>query len=98
MHRRALQPADVDARIPAQGTPIAAGMPFVVVHCATGRRLASIETHMPSDFGMEYGVCCHTFTEMGKVNKLMREARGRPSSDVLSRSEMKENMWCAVYA
>jgi len=94
----ALQPVDVDARVPAQGTPVAAGMAFIAVHCATNRRLAGVEYLLPSDFGMEYSVCCHTYTEMGKVNKLMRETLGRPSSDHISRSEQSENVWSAVYA
>ena len=57
-----------------------------------------MQTRMPSEFGMEFGVCCHTFTELGKVNKLMREQRGRPTSDVISRTEQDENTWIAVYA
>lgn len=34
---RELQPEDVDARVSAQGQPVAAGMPFIVVHCFTNR-------------------------------------------------------------
>jgi len=93
-----LQPLDVDSRVPAQGTPVAAGMPFVISHAATNRRLAGVQYLLPSDFGMEYSVCCHTYTAAGKVNKLMRETMGRPSSDVISQSETSENSWSAVYA
>mmetsp|Transcript_31032 Transcript_31032/g.70102 ORF Transcript_31032/g.70102 Transcript_31032/m.70102 type:complete len:296 (-) Transcript_31032:1602-2489(-) len=93
-----LQPEDVDARVSAQGQPVAAGMPFIVVHCFTNRRLAGVMMGMPSDFGLEQAVCCHTFTEMGKVNKLRREATGMPTSTNISRSETEENIWAAVYA
>ena len=42
-------------------------------------------------------VCCHTFTDMAKVSKLMRETRGKPTANVISKSETSENMWNAVY-
>jgi len=93
-----IQPVDVDARVAVQGQPIRAGEPFVVVHCHTNRRLAGLQIVMPNDFGMESAVCCHTFVQMGKVNKLMRETIGRPSSNFISRSEESENVWYAVYA
>ena len=46
----------------------------------------------------EYGVCCHTFVNTGKVNKLMRESMGRPTSSLISRSETAENLWSILYA
>ena len=87
---------DVDARVAAQGTPVAAAEPFVIVHCATNRRLAGVQLSLPTEFGMEFAVCCHTFTGLGKVNKLMRESKGRPTSDQISQSEQTETFspWC----
>jgi len=94
----ALQPVDMDERLPAQGRPVAATEPFVLVHCGTNRKLAGVQVMLPTDFGTEYAICCHTFTLMGKVNKLMRETRGKPSADILSRAEETENFFSAVYA
>jgi hypothetical protein len=93
-----IQPQDVDQRIVAQGTPVVAGAPFVITHCFTNKRLAGVHITMPSDFGTELGVCAHTYTETGKVNKLMRESMGRPTSSLISRNETTENLWSVLYA
>lgn len=93
-----LLPQNVDQRIVAQGSPVLAGAPFVLVHCFTNQRLASVNVGIPTDFGSELGVCVHTFTEATKVNKLMRETTGKPSHNLISRTETDENLWCAFYA
>mmetsp|Transcript_40051 Transcript_40051/g.105897 ORF Transcript_40051/g.105897 Transcript_40051/m.105897 type:complete len:292 (-) Transcript_40051:396-1271(-) len=90
-------PESVDDRIPANGTPVAAGAPIVLSHCFTNKRLAAVNVGLPTDFGVECGVCAHTFTETGKVNKLMRETMGRPTSNLISRSETTENQWTLIY-
>ena len=35
---------------------------------------------------------------MGKVNKLLREKNGRPTSQHICRAETTENYWTAEYA
>lgn len=93
-----IQPIEVDQRIPSQGMPVLAGAPFVLTHCFTNKRLASVSVSLPTDFGPEYGVCAHTYVETGKVNKMMRETIGRPTHNLISRSETSENHWCVLYA
>ena len=72
-------PGECDDRIIANGTPVVAGAPVVLVHCFTNKRLAAVNVTINTDFGSELGVCVHTYTETGKVNKLMRATSGRPT-------------------
>ena len=51
-----------------------------------------------TDFGSECALCVHTYTETGKVNKLMRETTGRPTNNLISREETTENHWGVIYA
>jgi len=91
-------PQHVDDRIVAAGTPMVAGAPFVLVHCFTNKRLASVNVTIPTDFGLELGVCCHTYASAAKINKLMRETIGRPTNNLISREEADENMFGFVYS
>ena len=91
-------PPNVDDRIIAAGTPVLVDDAFVLVHCMTNKRLAALGIGLPTDFGMEGAVCCHTYVQTGKVNKLMRETMGRPTNNLISRSETTENMFQALYA
>ena len=93
-----IYPKDMDARIIASGTPVVAGESFVLSHCFTGKRLAGVNVNISTDFGAELGVCVHTYTETGKVNKLMRETIGRPTNGLITRSETSENQWGIIYA
>lgn len=93
-----LHPASVDDRIIAQNTNVIAGAPFVLKHHFTNKCLAGLNMTLSTDFGNEGAVCAHTYTEAGKVNKLMRETRGRPTNSLISRSETDENMWSVIYA
>jgi len=93
-----IQSASVDDRIISQGTEVLAGTPFVLVHVFTNKRLAGVQVTLPTDFGNESAVCAHTYHDTGKVNKLMRETMGRPTSGLISRSETSENMWTVIYA
>lgn len=93
-----IHPTSIDDRIIAQGTPVAAGEPFVLVHCMTNKRLASIGISLPTDFGQEGAVCAHTYHDTGKVNKLMRETMGRPTNNLISREETSENHFGVLYA
>ena len=77
---------------------VLAGAPFVLVHCFTNKRLAAVNVPIPTDFGDELGVCVHTYTETGKVNKLMRETIGRPTNGLITRKETGENIWSVIYA
>ena len=77
---------------------MAAAANFVLIHCFTNQRLAGVYVTLPTDFGDEAAVCAHTYTDASKVNKLKRESTGRPSSNLISRSETTENLWRAVYA
>jgi len=91
-------PSSVDDRIIAQNTEVLAGAPFVLKHHFTNKCLAGLLMTLPTDFGSEGAVCAHTYTEAGKVNKLMRETRGKPTNSLISRSETTENMWTVLYA
>lgn len=51
--RRELQSQDNDQRVCSQGDPVPVGAAFVLIHCATGKRLAGVMLTMPSAFGME---------------------------------------------
>ena len=91
-------PEAVDDRIIAQGAPVAAGAPFVLVHCNSSKRLAGVHISLQTDFGLECAVCAHTYVQTSKVNKMMRETMGKPTSSLISQSETTENMWTVVYA
>jgi hypothetical protein len=93
-----LLPGPMDERIISQGTPVVAGAPLLLTHCFTNKRLASVHVPLPTDFGTEFGVCAHTYTETGKVNKLMRESMGRPTNNLITRAETDENFWSILYA
>ena len=93
-----LLPEHVDDRLIGQGQPVPAGGRLVLSHAFTNKRLACVHETLATDFGREYGVCAHTFTETGKVNKLLREANGRPTANLLSRTETTENLWTLVFA
>lgn len=93
-----IQPVDVDLRLSAQGQPVGATDDFVLVHAFTNKRLAACELAILSDMGMEGGVCCHTYSEPRKVNKLMRESRGFPNHNFGTRCETNENVFSFVYA
>ena len=68
-------------------------------HTTQHTNYARTESRLPSDFGSEFGVCAHTYTETGKVNKLMRESMGRPTMPgLISQSETDENKWTVLYA
>lgn len=93
-----MHPASVDDRIIAQNTEVLAGCPFILKHHFTGKCLAGVNMSLSTDFGQEGAICAHTYTETGKVNKLMRETVGRPTNGLISRSETDENMWTVLYA
>jgi hypothetical protein len=93
-----IHPASVDDRIIAQNTEVLAGAPFVLKHHFTNKCLAGVHLKLPTDFGKEAAICAHTYTEAGKVNKLMRETRGQPTNSLISRSETDENLWTVLYA
>jgi len=93
-----LLPVECDERIIANGTPVVAGAPFVLVHCFTNKRLAGVNVPVATDFGSELGLCAHTYTETAKVNKLMRETIGRPTNGLISRNETSENIFGVIYA
>jgi len=93
-----IQTVSVDERVISQGTPVVAGAPFLLSHCFTNKRLAGVSVPMPTDFGTEFGVCAHTYVETGKVNKMMRETMGRPTHNLITRSETQENAWTVLYA
>ena len=90
-------PPDVDKRLPLDGTDVEAGASLIISHCFTNKRLAAVNVLLPTDFGQECGVCAHTFVDTGKVNKLMRETRGQPTNDLISRTETAENLWTIQY-
>ena len=91
-------PEAIDDRIITQGTPVPVGAPLVLSHCFTNKRLAGVNVTLPNDFGWEPAVCAHTYTETGKVNKLMRECKGRPTNPLITRTETLENYWTLIYA
>jgi len=93
-----IQPADVDLRLSTQGRPVGAADEFVLVHAFTNKRLAACELAIMSDMGMEAGICCHTYSEPRKVNKLLRESRGFPNHNFGTRCETNENIFSFVYA
>lgn len=93
-----LLPQQVDERIAANGTPVLAGAPFVLVHCFTNKRLASVNVPIATDFGTETGVCVHTYSQATKINKMMRECSGRPTNNLISRTETDENLFGFIYS
>ena len=90
-------PQHVDDRIATNGTPVDATVPLLFSHCFTNRRLSCVNIGMPTDFGMECGVCAHTYVETRKVNKLMRETLGRPTNGLISKTETTECLWTLVF-
>ena len=93
-----LQPANVDLRLGVQGQPVKATDEVVVVHAFTNKRLALTSLGLMGDMGMEAAVCCHTYSEPRKVNKLLRESRGFPNHNFGTRCETNENIFSFVYA
>jgi hypothetical protein len=68
-----LDPADVLA---AEGHPVEAGVPVVLLHCATHAPLAiDAGVPHPSDFGIELEVSCHAESSHGKQLHLEHTAR-----------------------
>ena len=75
-----LQPANVDLRLGVQGQPVKATDKVVVVHAFTNKRLALTPLGLMGDMGMEAAVCCHTYSEPRKINKMQRENSAPPMS------------------
>ena len=48
--------------------------------------------------GMEAAVCCHTYSEPRKVNKMQRENSGFPNHNFGTRCETNENVFALAYA
>ena len=82
----------------ASDPPLHSSYRKLLEHCFTNKRLASVHVPLPTDFGTEFGVCAHTYTDTGKVNKLMRESMGRPTNNLITRTETVENAWSILYA
>lgn len=93
-----LQPANVDLRLGVQGQPVKATDEIVVVHAFTNKRLALTSTGAMGDLGMDAGVCCHTYSEPRKVNKMQRENSGFPNHNFGTRCETNENVFAFTYA
>jgi len=93
-----LQPANVDLRLGVQGQPVKTTDEVVVVHAFTNKRLAVTTTAVQGDMGMEAAVCCHTYTEPRKVNKMQRENHGFPNHNFGTRCETNENVFALTYA
>ena len=85
-----IQPADVDLRLSVQEQTVHATDEVVLVHAFTNKRLAVTSTAVMSDMGMEAGMCCHTYSEPRKVNKLSRENSGFPNHNFGTRCETNE--------
>ena len=93
-----LQPANVDLRLGVQGQPVKTTDEVVVVHAFTNKRLAVTTTAVQGDMGMEAAVCCHTYSEPRKVNKMQRENHGFPNHNFGTRCETNENVFALTYA
>jgi len=93
-----LQPANVDLRLGVQGQPVKATDKVVVVHAFTNKRLALTPLGLMGDMGMEAAVCCHTYSEPRKVNKMQRENSGFPNHNFGTRCETNENVFAFTYA
>ena len=52
----------------------------------------------PPSCACQLGLCVHTYAETGKVNKLMRETIGRPTNNLITRTETTENIFTVIYA
>jgi hypothetical protein len=92
-------PANFALRLPMNGSPVDKSAPFVLVHRMTGSRLGSTAEAVVSQFGVEAGVCAHTFKESaGRMHRCVREAGGFPFMPQGATREVSENLWCAVCA
>jgi hypothetical protein len=92
-------PADFALRLPMNGSPVDSAAPFVLIHCMTGSRLGSTAEPVSSEFGLEAGVCAHTFKESaGRMHRCVKEAGGFPYMPQGARREVSENLWSAVFS
>jgi len=92
-------PVNFALRLPMNGLPVDTSAAFVLVHCMTGSRLGSTAEAVISEFGVEAGVCAHTFKESaGRMHRCVKEAGGFPFMPQGATREVSENIWSAVYA
>jgi hypothetical protein len=84
---------DSSLKIAMEGSPVKAGDPFLLKHCATGRLLASDMVDYFNDYGNEYEVCCHNFLTSNKYQTLISEKEGRLKDDTKIRTECDQNIW-----
>merc|ERR1711939_139648 len=88
-----LMPADFTQRLSLQGRPVSSGKGVVITHCGTNQALAGTQISVQNDFGMEYTICAHTFTQGKKTQQLQNEYAGKPSTGMGNRNETPENYW-----
>mmetsp|Transcript_14131 Transcript_14131/g.23921 ORF Transcript_14131/g.23921 Transcript_14131/m.23921 type:complete len:312 (-) Transcript_14131:145-1080(-) len=73
-------PVNAAHRDLAEGEPVMAGAPVVLVHCNTNADLCCPGVPQTNDFGSEYEACACTVTTMAKSWKLLKDQKGSHDS------------------
>lgn len=80
-------------RFERQGEAIKAGEPILLRHCQSQKFLATDNHTIQNDFGAEFEVFTHSFTNVNKTQNLALEQRGNITSDVSTRFQLDQNVF-----
>lgn len=85
---------DPNERFERQGEPVKAGEPVLLRHCQTDHYFASDKVVEKNDFGSEFEVMTHSFSALNKTQNLSLERKGNITTDVPTRYQCEQNIWC----
>lgn len=85
---------DPNERFEKQGEPVRAGEPILIRHCQTEHYLGSDCVVEKNDFGSEYEVSTNSFNLLNKTQNLELEKKGHITTDVPTRFQQDQNVWC----
>lgn len=84
---------DPNQRLAAYGQPVDINTPLMLKHCETCQHLASDEKEYKNDFGTEYEVNVHSYTQANKGQKLAQESKGDVTKVLAGKLHLNENSW-----
>lgn len=81
-----------------EGSPVQANEPLLFRHAQTGHYLGSDTVRHGNEFGGEWEVMCHSFSNKNKTQNLQLEKTGHSTSDIPARFQLAQNQWVMVTA
>lgn len=82
-----------DQRLASYGQPVGVNTPIMLKHCETCQHLASANFEYKNDFGTEYEVNVHSYTQANKGQKLAQESTGKVNAVLAGKTHLDENGW-----